>query len=450
MAQEIVNSGRILGPDGLPIRREQLTREIATPSLTGVRQIWTSSIASGLTPEDLVSILQRAVENDAHDFLTLAEEMEERETHYGAVLGVRKQAVTGLDIIVESASDKTADVKLADEIRALIADPAFDDMTEDLMDALGKSYSAVEIMWDRSERQWRPRAYEHRDPRWFRFDRETGSELRLLDEVDFFNGIPLPAYKFITHRPRIKTGLPIRSGLARMAAFAWICKAYALKDWMAFAEVFGLPITLGKYGPGATAEDVAVLRAAVANIGSDARAVLPESMKIEFEKTAAAAGGDTLFEKLCEYLDRQMSKAVLGQTSTTDAQAAGLGSNQASVHNQVRGDIIRADARRLANTLNRDLVKPYIDLNHGPQEHYPTIRIHIPEPEDLQQLTAALKDLVPMGLRVETSVIRDKLGLPDPAKDAEVLTAPAAAVAPAVNHHQGCPHCGTARNAASD
>ena len=45
----------------------------------------------------------------------------------------------------------------------------------------------------------------------------------------------------------------------------------------------------------------------------------------------------------------------------------------------------------------------------------------MPEPEDLKQLVAALKDLVPLGLKVESSVISDKLGLPDPAKDADIL-----------------------------
>lgn len=436
---------------GQPIRRDELTREIATPSLTGVRQVWTASVASGLTPETLVSMMQRASEGDAQDFLTLAEDMEERDQHYGSVLGVRKNAVTGLEVKVESATDEPADVKLADEIRELIAEPEFGDMSCDLMDALGKSYSAVEIMWDRSERQWRPRGYEHRDPRWFRFDRETGRELRMLDDSDQLNGLPLPPYKFMVHKPRIKTGLPIRCGLARMVAFAWICKAYAMKDWMAFAEVFGLPITLGKYGPGATPDDVSVLRSAVANIGSDARAVLPDSMKIEFEKSGAANGGDALFERLCDYLDRQTSKAVVGQTSTSDAQASGLGSNQASVHNEVRGDIMRHDARQLSNTLTRDLVRPYIDLNHGPQKAYPIIRVFVPEPEDLKELTAALKEFVPMGLRVEKSVIQDKLGLPDAPDDADVLTPPASAPvnppADALNHAQGCVHCGVARNA---
>lgn len=73
-------------------------------------------------------------------------------------------------------------------------------------------------------------------------------------------------------------------------------------------------------------------------------------MKIEFEEIANAAGGAELFERLAEWLDKQISKAVLGQTMTTDD---GSSQSQANVHNEVRMDILRADAKQLAATLNR-------------------------------------------------------------------------------------------------
>jgi phage gp29-like protein len=66
---------------------------------------------------------------------------------------------------------------------------------------------------------------------------------------------------------------------------------------------------------------------------------------------------------------------VLGQTNTTDAQAGGLGSGQAQVHNEVRGDIERADAKLLAATLNRDLVVPMVILNRGVRDKYPRLKI---------------------------------------------------------------------------
>jgi phage gp29-like protein len=421
---------------GNPIDMSALREEIATAEVTGIRQIWHSSVAAGMTPAALVALLERSVHDDPIDYLTLAEEIEERDGHYFSVLATRKLAVESIDVVIEAASDDAQDVKIADAVRELCNLECVQASRADLLDGLGKSYSVCEILWDTSERQWQPLCIPHRDPRWFKFDRDTGRELRMRDAEDAANGIPLAPFKFIVHKPRLKSGLPIRNGLARIAAFSWLCKAYALKDWLAFAEVFGMPVRVGKWSANATEPDKRALRRAVANIGTDAAAVMPDSMKIEFIETANRAGGGDLFEKLCGYLDRQLSKVVLGQTMTTEAQATGLGSNNASVHNEVRGDIRDADSGQLAATYQRDLVKPYVDLNYGPQKHYPKVVIRKREPEDINQLTTALERLVPLGLRVEQSVVRDKLSLPDPEPDAEVLTPPGALASPApsVNH----------------
>ena len=417
----MANEVQLLGPDGRPVRRRALTREAGRPTMTGVRQLWRGeSIASGLTPRRLAAILRSAVDGEGYqrDYLTLAEEMEERDPHYAAVLGVRKRAVSGLDPAVEAASDDAADVELADAVRELVRKPDFAALLEDCLDALGKGFSAVEIIWDRSETQWRPARYEHRDPRFFVFDREDGRTLRLLDEADSYQGIELAAYKWIVHVPRLKSGLPVRGGLARLVVLAYMVKAYAITDWTAYAEVFGMPLRLGRYGPAASEDDIAKLILAVANLGSDAGAVIPDSMRIEFTEPGNRQGGADLFERLAVYLDKQVSKAVLGQTMTADD---GSSRAQAQVHDEVRGDILRSDARQLANTLNRDLVRPFIDLNYGPQEQYPRLLLPVNEPEDIKTLAEALDKLVPLGLRVEASVIRDKLGLPDPEDDAEVL-----------------------------
>lgn len=423
---------RILGPDGEPIEMAMLDEEMAAGGLTSVRQVWVDSIARGLTPARLTSILERAARGDADDYLTLAEEMEERDPHYASVLSTRKRAVSSLPVAVESASDSSEDKRNAEFVEAIVQRPEFPHLVEDLLDGLGKGYSAVEIIWARGA-QWTPASFEHRDPRWFRWDEETGRELRLRDQTNPAFGIPLPAFKFIVHKPRIKTGLQVRSGLARLCAFSWLCKAYAMKDWLAFAEVFGLPFRLGRYGPSASREDVSVLKRAVAAIGSDAAAVLPESMKIEFINAPQSSGGNDLFRILSDWLDRQMSKAVLGQTSTSDAQSAGLGSNQANVHNDVRADIQAADVRDLAATLNRDLVRAALNLNFGPQNAYPRIAFHIAEPEDLAELASAMEKLVPLRLEVEQSVIRDKFGLPEPAKGAKLLAASAPVPVPGNN-----------------
>lgn len=410
---------------GRPIDMEQLTEEIATTSLVGVRTVWHDSVAFRLTPERLASILRAVDQNDILEYLTLAEEMEERDLHYHSVLSTRKLAVGGLNVVVESATDDPKDVEIADFVREVAESEEAGDLVDDLLDALGKGYSVSEIMWNREGPRWMPSHYCWRDPRYFQFDMVTGRELRLRDEKDPVNGLSLAPYKFIQHRPRLKTGLPIRGGLARLAVVAYMCKSYSLKDWMAFCEVFGMPLRLGKYQLGATPEQKAELLRAVANLGTDAAAIIPDGMVIELIEASKGQGGEKLFEGLAEWLDRQVSKGVLGQTASTEGTPGKLGADDAQEN--VRSDLRTSDAKQLQNTLRRDLVRPLVDLNFGPQprNRYPKLRLAAEDPEDLKLLSESLPPFITMGLRVEESVIRDKFGLPEPEEGAVLLKAPA-------------------------
>ena len=416
---------KILDHRGLPFQKSQLNKAIGAPTLTSVRSVWNlgGSVLQDLTPDYLGQLLRNARMGSHHDYLTLAEEMEEQDPHYQSVLGTRKRAIQGVAAVVEAASEDKKDVELAEAVRSLVRQAEFDDMILDALDGLGKGYSCVEIIWDTKTTPWMPK-YAWRDPRFFQFDEETLSEVRLLDETAV-DGIELPAFKFITHLPKLKSGFPIRGGLAMLVAFSYMCKNFTLRDWMAFSNVFGMPLRLGRYGANASEEDVETLVDAVANMAFDAAAVLPESMKIEFQQTATGTGVD-MFRKQAEFLDMQISKAVLGQTMTADS---GSSLSQSTTHNEVRHDILRADCKQLAATLNRDLIKPYIDLNFGVQENYPRLTLPVPKPENIKLMVEALEKLIPMGLKVEGAVVLDKLGLPDPV-DGYILKAPTPAAKP--------------------
>lgn len=436
---------QILDAYGQPIQKQLLDQELARPSLSGVRSIWNYGyITGGLTPQRLAALLRDAAEGDGDAQLTLAEEMEEKDLHYASVLGTRKRAVARLPIVVEAFSDSADDVKMADEIRALFRRAGVKAMLEACLDALGKGYSVTEIMWNKSRTPWQP-GYIWRDPRFFTVDRDTLTQIRLKDESDLANGIPLAPYKFICHTPRLKMGIPLRGGLSRMVAWSYLFKNYTVKDWIAFCEVFGMPLRVGKYRPGETEDNISILKSAVANLGTDAAAVIPEGMLIEFIESAKSTGTESVFERMANWLDKQVSKAVLGQTMTADD---GSSQAQAKVHDEVREDIRDADAEQLAETLLRDLVIPYINLNWGPRENYPQLFLREPDSTDITIMADALAKLVPLGLRVESSVVRDKLGFPDPDKDAECLGQPIPNAQPtdkksasATNHESVCPHC---------
>ena len=154
---------------------------------------------------------------------------------------------------------------------------------QDILDAVGKGYSVCEIMWDTEGKSWFPSSILWRDPRWFEFDRLDGVTLRLKGE----SGLPEPLApaKFITHIHKSKSGLPIRGGLARPVAWYYLFKNFGIKSWVQFAQVFGFPLRVGRYGSEATQDEKDVLLRAVRSIAQDAAAIIPDSMKIEFVNT---------------------------------------------------------------------------------------------------------------------------------------------------------------------
>lgn len=415
------------------LNKKILAQELATSQVGGVRKAWnTDSVASGLSPSKLAKVLSSANDGDIYDYLTLAEEMEEREPHYSSVLRTRKLALEGLERTIEAGSE--VDEKIVQAVQDLINNSNFNSLLSGLNDALGKGFAAVEIIWH----DFTPSNYIWRDPRYFTFAKDNAYTLLLKDEHNPA-GVALPAYKFAIHLPKLKSGVPIRGGLARMAALSYMCKTYALTDWMAFCEVFGMPIRVGKYGAGASDDDKAVLKRAVTNIGTDAAAIIPESMHLEFIEALSSKGGENLFENLANWLDKQISKAVLGQTMTADD---GSSQSQANVHNEVRLDLLKADALQLASTINEQIIIPFVNFNFGEQQHYPKLAFYIAQAEDLTALVEGIAKLVPLGLKVSQNFIRDKLGIPDPTDEDELLQSMAIGQMQLNSSQHDCHHIG--------
>ncbi|MEP2705202.1 MAG: DUF935 family protein [Roseibium sp.] len=159
--------------------------------------------------------------------------MEERNEHYAGVIGTRKRQVSSLEITVEAVSDSADDIRDADLVREIIERDAFRDELFDILDAIGKGFSATEIIWDTSEGQWRPQKFKWRDPRWFRFD-DLDQETLLLRGPN--GDEPLKPFGWVRHFGKAKSGIPIRGGLARGAAWAFLFKSFTMKDWAIFCE----------------------------------------------------------------------------------------------------------------------------------------------------------------------------------------------------------------------
>lgn len=413
LAPPAQRSAQIIDQWGNPIPPAQIARlreHRAMPRLGSPRQPFsTYQPTSGLTPASLGSILSQASLGQSQQFMELLEEIEERDLHYASVLSTRKRQVAQLPITVTAAGEDARYQEHAEFLRKWLTTETLAVSLVDMLDGISKGFSVLEISWKTEPGCIWPLRLVYRPQRFFEVDWRDGNTVLMRDNADF---LPLGLHKFVVHRHPSKSGLLLRSGLGRVAVWAWMFKQFTMQDWAVFVHNYGAPIRVGRYGPESTNEDRAVLWKAVSNIAGDMAAIIPRSMEIEFKEVANAADSAKLFEARCRYLDEQISKLVLGQTATTDANPGSHAAGQ--THRLVQEDIERSDAGMLSATVNRQLVPQIISFNFGSQDAYPKVAIGRPDEVPLEKVVAAVKDLGPQGLRVKASEIRDRLGLTPP------------------------------------
>lgn len=393
-----------------------LSQEEAGPQVGGVRQWMSGHPADGMTPVKLASILRAADQGDPEAYFELAEDIEERDLHYLAQLATRRRSVAQLPITVKAASDAADHQKHAAFITTWVEEGILRSNLFDMLDAIGKAISFLENDWQYSGIGLTPRSMTWRTQRWFTFDQADG-ETPLIREAG--GNRPVLQHKFVVHRSKAKSGLTIRSGIARVAVWAWMFKSFTVKDWAIFCQNYGQPIRIGKYGRGATEAEKDVLWRAVSGIAGDCAAIVPREMLIEFHEVGSKSSSTDMFERRADWLDRQISKLVLGQTTTTDAISGGH--SVAKEHRLVQEDIERSDALDASDTLNAQLIPNMVAFNFGPQALYPKIKIGRPDEVPIEIFSSAFEKLAPHGLTADASWMRDRLGIPAPKTGAEVV-----------------------------
>lgn len=393
------------------------TREIAVAT---VRDKYSSYPSHGLTPERLARVLKEADQGDIYRQAELFEEIEEKDPHLFSLMQTRKNTVLGLDWEVISYSDEERDQEISKFVGDILYNlQDFEDTLLDLLDAIGKGFSVSEIMWAIVDGSAVPIELKWRQQKKFCYD--DLDNLRLLTEENMSTGIEIPPNKFVINKYRARSGSASRAGVYRVCVWMYLFKNYTVKDWIAFAEVYGMPIRLGKYDQGTSKEEKDALLQAVLQIGSDAAGIISKGTEIQFIE-AIKADGD-VFKNLAQFCNTEMSKAILGQTLSSDIGDGG--SYAASkTHAEVRQDILENDCKCLSKTIRRDLIRPLVLFNFGDDSRLPYVKFHFEKPEDQEKEATKYKTLAEIGLPISTEHMYEKFGIPKPEAGQEILSLP--------------------------
>ncbi len=380
--------------------------------------------SAGLTPSRLIAILREADEGSPAAMFSLYEEMEEKDAHLYAVAQTRRLSLTGLPWQIVSANNMTDEKsqKLADQTADycrhwLQRSDNFDNTVQHLSLAVGRNIAISEIIWDVEGGGLRPVDFIPVDFSRIVFD-EFDQPRLLTTDNDRFGTAPQPN-KFIIHTPHSVSGHPQRGGVARVTAMMYVAKNLAIKDWMIFAEIFGMPVRVARYGPNTTAEEKRELIHMLESLGSQAAGLFSQSVELQLLEPSRNASGAP-YAGLIQFLNRELSKAWLGQTLSTDITGQSGSIAAAQVHERVRGEILADDMRKEARTIQRDILAPMVRLRFGHDAPVPQFRrIATRFDQRLAQADLLEQAINKLGLSVPKKWMHEALGVPE---DQETLS----------------------------
>lgn len=165
-------------------------------------------------------------------------------------------------------------------------------------------------------------------------------------------------------------------------------------DWATFCEIFGMPIRVFKY-PAHNPKAKEELETVAEETGAAASIVMSDNNKLEFVENKTTSSGKGVHETFADWCNNEISKIVLGNTMTTDAQG---GNYKGEVHQNSEDNIFEADRRfalRILNTQVHDLL-----LLHG---YNPGDGSFVYVDED----STSIKDRIDIDLKLNQAVVID-------------------------------------------
>lgn len=221
-------------------------------------------------------------------------------------------------------------------------------------------YQPIEVVWQVLDGLIVPSKVEAKPQEWFCFDKENN--LRLKTQKNIYEGEIVPENKFLC--PKYNPSYLNPYGEKLLASVFWpvTFKKGGIKFWVSFTEKYGMPWAMGRI-PRQTLEAEAIrLRDALENMVQDGVAVFDDNCSVELVESGSKAQSADIYAQLVQFNNEEISKAILGQTLTT--QIGDKGSYAAGkVHSDVRDDILSSDVRLVEATLNQ-LIAWIVELNY--------------------------------------------------------------------------------------
>jgi phage gp29-like protein len=304
----------------------------------------------------------------------------------------------------------------------------FEDTVFDVLDALGKSISVLEMdippepvtmdLGSGPESFFPIKATRWVHPRYYGYPNYpvTSDELMLnWKEVTFSNPqaqmptglvdaqtsnsiwVPFPEDKFIISVMKQKSGHPINSGMLRILGFFWSAQNFTWDWFLNYAQIFGQPLRWATYAQNAPQETITLVEQLLRDMGSSGYASFPEGTALNLLE-AMKGGGENPQKVLIDAADTICDLVILNEAMSSEHGGAGgrAGGTQASatVGKGKRDEKIHAVAGSAAKCLNQQLIKPLCRLNFGDTNMCPYLEASAKQSKDSVAVATKYKTIL--------------------------------------------------------
>jgi hypothetical protein len=329
------------------------------------------------------------------------------DSHLESVWSIRCSAASGAEWFCAAGGDgngkkeqEAADL-FAEELRQL----DIPRVIEEMMDAIAFGYAPLEVIWRAQGGRWVIGDIVGKPPQWFEFDQENN----LVFRTGVIGTEPLPKNRFLIARHRPSYANPYGIKVFSKCYWPVTFKKNGFRWWTVFVEKYGGAFLYGKYPNNASDIYKNELLTSLERMASDAVAIAPEGAEITIESLANKGSVSNVHAEYIEAANKEISKAVLGQTLTTDIGSKGSYA-AAQAHNLVRQDLAAADRRRISACFNR-LAAVWTYYNYGADVLPPVFEFV--KDEDLQQERAERDTkLYALGWRPKKAYIEREYDIP--------------------------------------
>ena len=302
--------------------------------------------------------------------------------HVFACTQSRKAGVLSLDWEINRGLDKDQN---AEDVENLLKKLDIQKLMSDILDATQFGFQPLEIMWKRDKSgHIMPERVTAKPPEWFCFDDDNNLKFRTKEN---YYGEIVPNKKFLLAQNNPTYNNPYGDRTLSRVFWNVTFKKGGLKFWVVFTEKYGMPHLIGKHPRGSTKEETNSLADMLEDMVQDAIAVIPDDSSIEIQEASKSSSAE-IYEKLIDKMNTEISKAILGQTLTTEIGSTGSYA-ASNTHMQVRQDIVDSDKKLVEGVINQ-LIQWIYEINFANAE-VPVFEMY--EPEDVD-LTLAQRDKI--------------------------------------------------------